>query len=97
MLGIGYEVKLGLFLGMELANVLVMLVLRPFMHVRDSVVAALNSVVMLFSISVLFWYDSYDQWSSAFTYVYLGVIMANAWLVSLIAFSKYFSWDCLVN
>jgi len=83
--------KIGCITGIQIAYLIILIVQRPFTHVKDQIIEILNESMFLVMIIFLFMFNDSKDWEGSPKYLYLSLIVANFTIIFLITTSKN-SW-----
>lgn len=85
--------KISLYVSVQLIYLSLIMFLRPFAEFKDNMLEIINEVFYTILCVSLLYLNRPDRWNKVFENCYMGLILLNNIIFSLIALSK---WVCII-
>ena len=80
--------KISIFTGIQLVYLLLAIIQRPFVQIKDQLIEIINECIYMILILFLFFNNDISDWSTGAKYAYIWLMLSNFVIVFIVSISK---------
>ena len=80
--------KLGMITGIQVIYLIILVIQRPFIHIKDQIIEIMNEVFYIIMIMYLFFFNDRNDWDDATKFSYLSLMFLNFIAILIISTGK---------